>query len=63
MAVRTWQKSSYCAQGEACLHVGSAPGQAVGLTESSDPDGVILRTTPPALAAMIRAIKRAEPRG
>lgn len=60
MAVHTWQKSSYCAQGEACLHVGTAPDRAVRLTESSDPDHVILRTAAPTWAALLHAIKEGE---
>ncbi|WP_307125781.1 DUF397 domain-containing protein [Streptomyces sp. B1I3] len=62
MTVSDWQKSSYCAQGEACVHVGSSPG-TVALTESSDPTGAILRTTPTAWAALIRSVKEVQPRG
>ncbi|MEV7190635.1 DUF397 domain-containing protein [Streptomyces sp. NPDC093510] len=41
-----WQKSSYCSEGDSCLHV-SAPAEAIQLTESSDPTGATVRTTPP----------------
>lgn len=51
-----WQKSSYCGQGESCLHVATHHG-TVKLTESSDPTGAILRTTPAAWAALLRTVK------
>ncbi|MGW2089016.1 DUF397 domain-containing protein [Streptomyces sp. NPDC001880] len=53
----TWQKSSHCAQGEACIHVAEAEAGTVGVIESGDPTGAILRTTPTAWAALVRAIK------
>ncbi|MFH8474476.1 DUF397 domain-containing protein [Streptomyces sp. NPDC018000] len=52
-----WQKSSYCAQGEACLHVAATAPGTVSLTESSDLTGAILRTTPAAWAALVRTLK------
>lgn len=52
-----WQKSSYCGEGESCIHVAaSAPG-TVSLTESADPTGAVLRTTPDAWAALVRTLK------
>lgn len=51
-----WQKSSYCAQGEACLNV-AATGNSVKLTESSDPRGAILSTTPATWSVLLRALK------
>ncbi|WP_411087537.1 DUF397 domain-containing protein [Streptomyces sp. 061-3] len=56
MATSTWQRSSYCAQGEACIHV-AAPDDTINVMESSDPTGAILRTTPAAWAALIRTVK------
>ena len=57
MSAPAWQKSSYCAQGNSCVHVATyAPG-TVGLTETGDPAGAILRTTPTAWAALVRTIK------
>ncbi|WP_406401213.1 DUF397 domain-containing protein [Streptomyces sp. NBC_00879] len=56
MLVDSWQKSSYCGEGESCVHVTAANG-AVKLTESSDPDGAILSTTAAAFAALTRALK------
>ncbi|MFF9512072.1 DUF397 domain-containing protein [Streptomyces sp. NPDC014724] len=51
-----WQKSSYCAQGDSCVHV-AASNSTVELTESSDPTGAILRTTPAVWTALVRAVK------
>ncbi|MEU9622332.1 DUF397 domain-containing protein [Streptomyces sp. NPDC048155] len=45
MSAPTWQRSSYCAQGEACAHV-AATGT-----------GAVLRTTPAAWSALVRALK------
>lgn len=56
MTSYTWQKSSYCAQGEACLNV-AADDHGVKLTESSDPDGAILHTTPAAFASLTHSLK------
>ncbi|MEU1124197.1 DUF397 domain-containing protein [Streptomyces sp. NPDC005899] len=62
MTVPTWQTSSYCAQGEACIHIGTSKGSIV-LTESGDPSGTILRTTPTALAALLRSVKEGRDHG
>ncbi|MER8088845.1 DUF397 domain-containing protein [Streptomyces sp. NPDC058316] len=52
----SWQRSSYCGQGESCVHV-AAGHNTVELTESSDPTGAILHTTPAAWAALVRTLK------
>lgn len=57
-----WQKSSYCAQGNSCVHVAAHNG-TIGLTESGDPTGAILRTTPTALRALLRTLKEEHPHG
>ncbi|MEU0149047.1 DUF397 domain-containing protein [Streptomyces sp. NPDC006288] len=62
MSALAWQKSSYCAQGNSCVHVAADQG-SVALTESGDPGGAILRTTPAALAALIRTVKESQSRG
>jgi hypothetical protein len=56
MLTHAWQKSSYCAQGEACVHVASH-GRTVHLTESADPTGAIVNAQPAAFAALIRTVK------
>ncbi|MFC9249392.1 DUF397 domain-containing protein [Streptomyces sp. NPDC057136] len=62
MTTSAWQRSSYCAQGEACVHVATHQG-TVSLTESSDPTGAILRTTPSAWAALVQSVKRNQTHG
>ncbi|MHA5050766.1 DUF397 domain-containing protein [Streptomyces sp. SD15] len=57
MRTSTWQKSSYCAQGEACLHVAAPTAKTVHLTESGDPTHSILSTTPAAFGALLRILK------
>ncbi|MEV7341533.1 DUF397 domain-containing protein [Streptomyces sp. NPDC093544] len=56
MSTHDWQKSSYCQEGDACLHV-AATAETVHLTESSDSTGVILSAQPDAFAALLRALK------
>lgn len=51
-----WQKSSYCAQGEACVHVAAADTY-VQLMESSDPTNAILTAEPQAFIALTRNLK------
>lgn len=51
-----WRKSSYCAQGEACVHIARSNG-AVQLTESGDPSGAIIHTSPATWATLLRTIK------
>ncbi|MGW0963992.1 DUF397 domain-containing protein [Streptomyces gelaticus] len=58
-----WQKSSHCAQGDSCVHVATDTSGGVGLTESSDPTGAILRTTPTAWAALVRTLKESHRQG
>jgi hypothetical protein len=59
MPAPDWQKSSYCGEGDACLNVTASTGRSVILTESGDPTGVILRTTPATWAAFLRDLKEA----
>ncbi|WP_086709649.1 DUF397 domain-containing protein [Streptomyces antimycoticus] len=56
----TWRKSSYSAgtQGNECVELAATDG-AIRLRESDDPRAV-LTTTPPLLAAFIRAVKAGE---
>ncbi|MFI6124844.1 DUF397 domain-containing protein [Streptomyces sp. NPDC051064] len=62
MSTLAWQKSSYCAQGNSCIHIAADHG-SVALTESSDPTGAILRTSPSAWAALIRTVKETHDHG
>ncbi|MGO4424492.1 DUF397 domain-containing protein [Streptomyces sp. MCAF7] len=56
MSARDWQKSSYSAQGNACLYVSSTADATIRLRESDAPD-TILTTTPTALRSLIRSAK------
>lgn len=51
-----WQKSSYCGEGESCIHV-AATSQAVHITESADPSGAILTATPDDFLTLVQALK------
>ncbi|MET9921673.1 DUF397 domain-containing protein [Streptomyces sp. NPDC006435] len=62
MPTHLWQKSSYCGEGESCIHVAAPAPGTVGLTESGDPAGTVLRTTPTAWAALVHAVKAGLPR-
>ncbi|MET9655488.1 DUF397 domain-containing protein [Streptomyces sp. NPDC006510] len=57
MSSHMWQKSSYCGEGESCIHVAAPASGTVDLTESADPTGAVLRTTPAAWAALVRILK------
>ncbi|MER6953272.1 DUF397 domain-containing protein [Streptomyces sp. NPDC000618] len=60
MPTPTWQKSSYCQEGEACVHISADPA-VIHLTESADPTRAILTTTPTAFAALLDAVSRPSP--
>ncbi|WP_069171454.1 DUF397 domain-containing protein [Streptomyces griseus] len=62
MSIPGWQKSSYCGEGESCVHV-TGDRAEVALTESSDPSGAVLRTSPTVWNALIRSIKDADNHG
>ena len=51
-----WQKSSYCAQGDSCVHV-AAGTAGIHITESADPRGTILTTTPDAFRVLLHSLK------
>ncbi|MEU5598620.1 DUF397 domain-containing protein [Streptomyces sp. NPDC020298] len=56
-----WQKSSYCAQGNSCIHIATTPTphpDAIHLTESAAPTPAILTTTPTAFGALLAALKK-----
>ncbi|MFE7927287.1 DUF397 domain-containing protein [Streptomyces sp. NPDC057456] len=55
MTAYAWQKSSYCAQGESCVHISADPG-TIHLTESADPAQTVLTTTPSAFAALLGSL-------
>ncbi|WP_133912109.1 DUF397 domain-containing protein [Streptomyces sp. NBC_00582] len=56
MSSYAWQKSSYCGQGESCVHISADPHpRTIHLTESADPSHAVLTTTPAAFAALLLA--------
>ncbi|CAM5424930.1 hypothetical protein SALBM135S_08900 [Streptomyces alboniger] len=55
-----WQKSTYCGEGESCLHVATTTAH-VHITESADPDAVILTAAPDTFAALLTHIKQEFP--
>jgi hypothetical protein len=57
MFTSPWQKSSYCGEGESCVHV-AATAETIHLTESSDPADVILTATPAAFDALLATLKK-----
>lgn len=57
MRTHTWQKSSFCGQGESCVYVSRPTPTTLRITESSDPSGAIVHTTPTAFAALLRTIR------
>ncbi|MEU3614054.1 DUF397 domain-containing protein [Streptomyces sp. NPDC006872] len=62
MPTHTWQKSSYCGQGESCVHISATPTPAaIHLTESADPAHSVLSATPTAFAALLDAFSRPSP--
>ncbi|MCZ0988405.1 DUF397 domain-containing protein [Streptomyces diastatochromogenes] len=57
MSTSAWQKSSYCGEGEACIHIAAAPG-TIHITESADPSGAILTATPADFGALLAVLKK-----
>ncbi|KUL24503.1 DUF397 domain-containing protein [Streptomyces regalis] len=57
MHERTWQKSSFCGEGDSCVHVATAT-ETIHLAESSDPTGAILTATPAAFEALLSTLKK-----
>ncbi len=58
-----WQKSSYCSEGASCIHIATTPTtpRTIHLTESGDPTGSILTTTPAAFRTLLTALKTDAP--
>lgn len=55
-----WQKSSYCGEGESCIHV-AASSESTHMIESGDPTGSILTAAPAAFAALLSSLKKEPP--
>ncbi|MGW0364248.1 DUF397 domain-containing protein [Streptomyces sp. NPDC002990] len=56
-----WQRSSYCAEGNSCVYIATAPGDGraghVLVAESGDPGGRVLRVAAHAWAALLDGVK------
>ncbi|MEW1721080.1 DUF397 domain-containing protein [Streptomyces sp. NPDC093109] len=59
MSALKWQKSSYSANANGCIHIAAADDGNIKLVESDNPD-VIVTTTPEKLKAFILGIKAGE---
>ncbi|MEU9986388.1 DUF397 domain-containing protein [Streptomyces sp. NPDC048045] len=57
MSELTWQKSSYCGEGDSCIHIAATTPGTIHLTESADPSRTVLTTTPAAFGALLSALK------
>lgn len=57
MHTLAWQKSSYCPEGNSCVHAAASDG-TIHLTESADPGGVILDAHPRAFDALLAVLKK-----
>ncbi|KOU55106.1 toxin-antitoxin system, toxin component [Streptomyces sp. MMG1533] len=57
MTTYAWQKSSYCSEGDSCVHVAESAG-TIHLTESADSRGAILDAHPAAFDTLLDALKK-----
>ncbi|TGA84162.1 DUF397 domain-containing protein [Streptomyces sp. MZ04] len=62
MTDQTWQKSSYCQEASACVHVSAAPDGTIHLRESDAPE-TTLTTGPSQLRAFITHIRTGTEQG
>jgi hypothetical protein len=60
MPTHAWRKSSYCQEGEACVHISSTP-TAIHLTDRPTPPQAVLTTSPAAFAVLLHALKTRAP--
>jgi hypothetical protein len=60
MSPHRWQKSSYCQEGDACVHI-STTAAAVHLTDRPTPPQTVLTTSPAAFAVLLHALKTHAP--
>ncbi|MGK3940793.1 DUF397 domain-containing protein [Streptomyces caeruleatus] len=57
MITDRWQKSSYCQEGDACVHISTDP-DGVHLTDTdSDPARTVVTVTPAAFLALLDHLK------
>ncbi|AVH57931.1 MULTISPECIES: DUF397 domain-containing protein [Streptomyces] len=63
MPTLTWQKSSYCPEGNSCVHIAASTARTIHLTESSDPTGAVLTATPAAFRTLLHTLQKEHHRG
>ncbi|GLP71442.1 hypothetical protein RKD27_005250 [Streptomyces sp. SAI-126] len=54
MTTNTWRKSSYCQEGEACVHISAAP-DGVHITDS-DAARTVVTVSRAAFAALLKSL-------
>ncbi|MFJ9906804.1 DUF397 domain-containing protein [Streptomyces sp. NPDC101152] len=55
MSTRAWRKSSYCQEGEACVHISPTP-TAIHIADN-DPPRTVLTVSPVAFGALVDLVK------
>ncbi|WNZ10444.1 DUF397 domain-containing protein [Streptomyces sp. 11x1] len=53
----SWQKSSFCSEGNSCVHISTGPADTVLITESADATGAVLNATSTGFRALLHALK------
>ncbi|KUO20552.1 DUF397 domain-containing protein [Streptomyces dysideae] len=56
-----WQKSSYCSEGDSCVHISTSHG-TIHLIESADPAGAVLNAAPHTFDALLTVLREDTPR-
>ncbi|MEU0411131.1 DUF397 domain-containing protein [Streptomyces griseorubiginosus] len=56
MATDRWQKSSYCQEGDACVHISANPHQVHITDTDSDPARTIVTVSREAFAALLKSL-------
>ncbi|MEV7385188.1 DUF397 domain-containing protein [Streptomyces sp. NPDC091215] len=60
MSPHRWQKSSYCQEGDACVHISATP--VVVQIADADPPRHVLTVSPVAFGALLGLVKSADRR-
>ncbi|MFK0109904.1 DUF397 domain-containing protein [Streptomyces sp. NPDC091217] len=60
MSTRRWQKSSYCQEGEACVHISTSP-TSIHIADA-DPPRHVLTVSAMAFGALLDLVKSADAR-
>ncbi|MCX3062194.1 DUF397 domain-containing protein [Streptomyces beihaiensis] len=58
MTALTWQKSSFCGEGESCVHIAATDSNTFHVTESSDLNRSIVTASRDALTGLLNALKQ-----